>query len=192
MHYDWEYLQAAMSRHHYDGGDKSALLLAAAENLQHPDWGGNRLLHPDGRPMTAQEVVQHWLDTDEQGVRGWLNPPHAVFVLALCAQHRGRYAGTTRADGSRGLPGGKVDAGERPEQAAIRESREEGWEILLTSRRPIHRQTVDGREVWWFGGTALRMVPVRPEDKRRGIRPIPLTGAEIRETGMGNDRLDVV
>lgn len=180
-----------MDNYHYNGGDRAALLLAAAENLQHPQWGGNRLLHPDGRPMTAQEVVQFWTDNDCQGVRAWLNPPFAVFILARCARHWGQYAGVRRADGSAGLPGGKVEPGEDPADAAVREAREEGWEILLTSRRPIHRQAVEGREVWWFGGTAMRMVAVRPEDKRRGIYPVQFSPEKIRESRMGNDCLGV-
>lgn len=117
--------------------------------------------------------------------------PHAVFVLARVARRPGDYAGTTRADGSIGLPGGKVDAGETPDAAVVREAREEGWEVLLTSRRPIHRQTVDGREVWWYGGTAMRMVAVRPHDRARGIRPVYLTADEVAQSGMGNDNLDV-
>lgn len=117
--------------------------------------------------------------------------PYAVFVLSRLAQSPCFYAGTRRADGSKGLPGGKVDEGESPEDAALRESREEGWEVALLSRKPIHRQEVNGRMIWWFAGVAIQTCPVRVKDWSRGIGPVTLTASEVELSGMGNENLGV-
>lgn len=115
--------------------------------------------------------------------------PFAVF----CVVHRsGLVAATTRAadrgEGDRiGLPGGKIDAGESPVEAAIREAREEGWKVggratLVASRM------VEGRPVLWFEFETAEPLKVFKES-HRGIRPIWVTVDEIANSGYGNDFL---
>lgn len=117
--------------------------------------------------------------------------PFAVFVVAH-ADSVGRYCATRRADGSIGLPGGKVDAGEAPEAAAVREALEEGWRVNLLSTTPIQKREVDGRDVWWYAATKVKMVRLRPEDRKRGIRPLAVEAGVIAKSGMGNDALGLV
>ena len=116
--------------------------------------------------------------------------PFAVFIVAPT---EGGYAATTRAAdrgeaGRVGLPGGKVDPGERPEEAAIRESREEGWEVVGVDPTPIHKDVVEGKPVWWFKAESAS--PLQDyKEKSRGILPIVLPLADIAKSGYGNDFL---
>lgn len=114
--------------------------------------------------------------------------PWAAFVFAP-AGGRGWAATTRAADrgeaGRIGLPGGKVDAGERPWAAALRESAEEGWRVT-GPLRPVHEAPVDGRVVVWL--LASEAIPLASyTEAHRGIRPVGLTLAEIEASGYGND-----
>lgn len=116
--------------------------------------------------------------------------PFAVFVLSIV--HSGGYAATTRsADtgelGKIGLPGGKVDAGENPLEAAYRESREEGWEMFNINPNPIQKKYVDGKLVWWYKATSARILSDFKEKGR--IKPIMVSKDEILKSGFGNDSL---
>lgn len=108
----------------------------------------------------------------------------AAFVLAEDA--RG-IAATTRDDGRIGLPGGKVDKDENPFQAAVRESNEEGWNLLVSSTA-FKTDMVDGKWVQWYRG-----VPISPlqdyKEKNRGIRPIFVDRKAIENSGFGNEDL---
>lgn len=115
--------------------------------------------------------------------------PFAVFVVAQVAG--GLYAATTRAKdrgeaGRIGLPGGKVDPGESPEQAAIREAAEEGWRITGPLRK-IHEGIVEGRLVWWFAAPRAEVLVVYKEQGR--ITPVEATLEEIASSGYGNEFL---
>lgn len=71
--------------------------------------------------------------------------PFAVFAISfrdnlLCA--------TTREDGSVGLAGGKVDQGEMPEVAVLREAEEEGF--LLSNPIFYRSAMVEGKLVAWY------------------------------------------
>ena len=116
--------------------------------------------------------------------------PFAVFVIAPTAA--GAIAATTRAAdrgeaGRIGLPGGKLDPGETPVDALIRECAEEGWAIHGVSPNPVHRDTVDGREVWWFRASSATPLPYYKEQGR--ISPVHATPEQVRASGYGNDRL---
>ena len=110
----------------------------------------------------------------------------AVFVVANISFGRKYFAATTRDDGRIGLPGGKVDAGETPVQAAIRESREEGWDIVVHNTTPIHQDIIDGKLVQWFAGELPRKLSDYKE-KDRGIKAIAVSRDTIANSGFGNE-----
>lgn len=119
--------------------------------------------------------------------------PFAVFIVAHAWDDDQIFlAGTTRPDGSIGLPGGKVDQGESPVQAALREAAEEGWEIDEISHSPIHVAEVDGNVVHWFVATAAPMMSTEWKEKDRGINPIWLSVSEAAHSGFGNGFLSQV
>ena len=139
--------------------------------------------------------------------------PKSAFLAARCLD--GRWAATTRpADrgqaGRIGLPGGKVEAGEHPAAAALREAAEEGWRILRhvpdpqgrldhpgrwvpiapSDLIPIHEQLVEGRPVVWYapppGCYAVRDLSGRHKEAGR-VEPVRATSRQIRASGWGND-----
>ena len=120
--------------------------------------------------------------------------PFAVFVFAQLSD--GSWAATTRAAdrgeaGRIGLPGGKVDAGEDPRAAALREAAEEGWAI---EARPsdlvlVHEAEVEGRPVAWFAAPQGARVARLSDYKEAGrIRPIRADLSTIARSGYGNDK----
>lgn len=111
---------------------------------------------------------------------------HAAFILVRSADG---WAATTRPDGRVGLPGGKVEPGESPIAAALREAAEEGW--LVRPRKGAkwreYRATVDGRPVVWFyqpRATAVKLASYK--EASRGIRPVVLTTGQVAGSGFGN------
>jgi len=114
--------------------------------------------------------------------------PFAVFVVARDSQ--GRVAATTRAadrgeSGKIGLPGGKVDPGENPKDAAQRESHEEGWDITVGD--VIHKALVDGNMVWWYSGQNPKQLSSYKEKNR--IKNVWSNIDQISKSGYGNDFL---
>ena len=114
--------------------------------------------------------------------------PFAVFVLAPV---KGGYAATTRPldtgeAGKIGLPGGKVDKNEDPVSAAERESKEEGWSLVV-DREPFSKQIVAGRLLWWFRGKNAEML-FDYKEKRR-LKPVVATKEQVINSGYGNDNL---
>lgn len=111
----------------------------------------------------------------------------AAFVIARPQDRPDLVAATTRVGSKQlGFPGGKVDPGEEPWQAAYREAQEEGFEVQLLSKTPIHIQNVDGRPVAWFAATMLSQLPSFKEQGR--IHPKLVTLDLMATTGMGNAR----
>ena len=138
--------------------------------------------------------------------------PHAAFILARTLD--GCWAATTRpADrgqaGRIGLPGGKIESGEDPAAAALREAAEEGWRIMrhVPDPRgrvdhpgrwelvapgdliPIHQRLVEGRPVVWYappaGCYAVRDLSGRHKEAGR-VEPVRVRARQIRASGMGN------
>ncbi len=117
--------------------------------------------------------------------------PFAAFILVKV---NGGYAATTRAkdrgeEGKVGLPGGKIDKGENPIEAAIRESKEEGWEIKGVYPEIFHQQLVDGKLVWWFRAQSANMLSNFKEKGR--IIPIIITREQLLNSGYGNENLKI-
>jgi hypothetical protein len=134
------------------------------------------------------ESLSRFLYSDEKQRRS----PFAVFVVARVDDDM--YAATTRpADrgeaGRIGLPGGKVDPGEDPIEAAYREAREEGWEISSIDPKAIQDTLVDGKLVLWFRGHGARMLKNYKEKGR--VEPIVVTREEVLNSGYGNGSLDI-
>jgi poly(A) polymerase/tRNA nucleotidyltransferase (CCA-adding enzyme) len=114
--------------------------------------------------------------------------PFAVFVVHQFPN--GKIAATTRPKDrmkddeglSYGLPGGKVDPGEDPMEAAIRESKEEGWKVSGLTQK--HSDIVQGKLVWWYH--AKSATPLREyKEKYRGIKPIQIGMDQLK--GFGNE-----
>lgn len=113
--------------------------------------------------------------------------PFAVFVIAPVDE---QIAATTRAadrnkSGRIGLPGGKVDPGESPVDAAYRESLEEGWQITKIQPEPIHTDMVEGKLIWWYMAESATMLKNYKEQHR--IKPILVSKEEIASSGYGNE-----
>lgn len=115
----------------------------------------------------------------------------AVFVLV---QLGNSFAATTRAKdrgeaGKIGLPGGKVDMGEHPIQAVVREAREEGWDVCEVNPFPIRSQLVDGKLVYWYRANKAKKLENYKEKGR--IQPILASAEEILNSGYGNENLKI-
>lgn len=109
----------------------------------------------------------------------------AAFVLAPIA--RGcvdSWAVVTRPGSDKiGLPGGKVEQGETPANAALREALEEGW-MVEGLGQCFHVAQVDGYEVHWF---EAEMASPMVDFKEKGrVEPTSATTHEVEESGMGN------
>lgn len=118
--------------------------------------------------------------------------PFAVFAVVSLPGAPLKFAGTTRAsdrgeEGRVGLPGGKVDPGETPVEALIRECNEEGWEIKGINPIPIHSQIVDGKPVQWF--SAKRAFPIKNYKEMHRIKTVFLSKDQVLKSGYGNDNL---
>lgn len=84
-----------------------------------------------------------------------------------------------------GLPGGKVEKGETPKQAAYRESKEEGWDVekigdIIASKK------VNGKIIVYYIGYGAKKLDDYIE-KENDIEAIAVSIEEISNTGYGND-----
>ena len=118
-------------------------------------------------------------------------------VFAVYQPISGLVGATTRAadrgeEGRIGLPGGKVDPGETPIQALIRECREEGWAIEPTSinHQPIKDAMVDDHRVQWFHVASACRISGHKEAGR--VEPIIVENRRILSSGYGNDDLPLI
>ena len=107
----------------------------------------------------------------------------AVFAVIIIDD---KICGTTRTDGTIGLPGGKADPGETVIETVIRESYEEGWDISKAKLIPYNRQNFADRDVTWvYVDGPVTMVKDHKE-KHRGILPILVPIQEMIDSGRGN------
>ncbi len=119
--------------------------------------------------------------------------PFAVFAVAFRGDGTTEVAGTTRAadrgeHGRIGLPGGKVDPGESPVEALVRECAEEGWALSGVSDTPVHVAEVDGRLVHWYSVWAAGRLSEFKEQGR--IQPLWVKTADMAVSGYGNEWLE--
>lgn len=88
-----------------------------------------------------------------------------------------------------GLPGGKVDAGEHPRDALLRECAEEGFKFRLpVEAEPIHQAVVDGKLVGWFAAYDPVMLS-HYKEQTRGITPGFADFVAVANSGYGNEWL---
>jgi hypothetical protein len=111
----------------------------------------------------------------------------AAFIM--CRYEDG-WAGTTRPDGGVGgvgLPGGKVDAGETPYDAACREAIEEGWLPLEVGKEPFYSTVCSGGDllVHWF--SAKHMLPLVSYKEQGRIMAVKISTKQLRDSSMNND-----
>lgn len=118
-------------------------------------------------------------------------------VFAVYQPIHGLVGATTRAAdrgeaGRIGLPGGKVDPGESPIDALVRECREEGWTIEESSivHPPIKDAMVDGHRIQWFRVNSACRISGHKEEGR--VEPIIVENCRILASGYGNDDLPLI
>ena len=111
-----------------------------------------------------------------------------IFAVFAVTPHQGGVVVTTRDKGNAlGFPGGKVDPGEKPWEACLREAREEGVSLTLDSTTPFHVATVEGKTVAWFRASdPVFLTSYKEQD--RGIKPIVVSAAKAATMGYGNDK----
>ena len=113
--------------------------------------------------------------------------PYAVFLMARSAL--GGIACTTRPGdkGRIGLPGGKVNADEKPTDALLRECLEEGWSPPDAAHFvPLHMGFVEGKMVWWYCLPQGKLLP-RADFKEKGrVEPVSASLWAIARSGYGN------
>lgn len=125
--------------------------------------------------------------------------PFAVFAIIKFNDTPNSYAGTTRpADrgesGRIGLPGGKVDDGETPQEALRRECNEEGWfidDINDIEHTPFHTAYVEGKLVHWYTVNDNNIKKLTDYKEKRRIKPIIVTREQILQSGFGNNNLKI-
>jgi len=106
-----------------------------------------------------------------------------------------RAAGLTRHPGQFGLPGGRVDAGEGPEQAAIRELREElglavdeGAVLGLLDDFDTQSGFTMTPVVIWGGGSSDSLEPSRHEVAQLFLLTMPVLRAAVAGARRGTSR----
>jgi len=114
-----------------------------------------------------------------------LHKLHAVFLIAPTSPTT--FAVTTRDKGlSVGFPGGKVDTGESPEDAVLRESREEGVDtkdITAADLTLVHSQLVECKPVAWFYTSKMVGKLATYKEQHRGITVVDQTKDQIIAAG---------
>ena len=108
----------------------------------------------------------------------------AVFILAR--NNMGEIALVTRDNNKIGLPGGKVDRDENICQTALRESKEEGWNLKLIDNKPFHTQIIDGKICAWIKGEIIGKF-LDYKEKSRGIKPFYGNIGQLATSGFNNE-----
>lgn len=116
----------------------------------------------------------------------------AAFIVGFLDEDGNTIAATTRLEkreNAIGLPGGKVEPGEDPLSAALREAQEEGWDFhgCEIVPEPIYTEVIEHYVVYWF--VCVAGIPRKLDhykEKYRGI--IPIETARQNLVDYGNDR----
>lgn len=139
------------------------------DHSSHPDWS----VEEGGRYGS----VFRYLSTE------------GCFAAFVIARTEGGFAATTRPKKADkfGLPGGKLEAGESPIEAAIREAAEEGWKISGINPMPMQAWVVDRKLVLWFTATTAVRLSVYKEQGR--ITPVVISREMLLASGFGNGEL---
>ena len=108
-------------------------------------------------------VLEHGADFD-------VSDADAAFVVAF--DENTQVCVVRRPDGTIGLPGGKLEPGETPGEAVVREAREEGVRLLgSVLHGPIHKARVDGKKVVWYACMRAELSDPCDADAKRGVVP---------------------
>ena len=122
-----------------------------------------------------------------------MSTAYAAFLLAPVSGYPGFIATVTRWDGTLGLPGGKVELGELPFEAAIRETFEEGWTLPCDAVLSlICERTVEGKKIAWYSTSSLVKPAMFWKEQARGIGPVPSPIEALPSTGLGNNDARIV
>jgi len=115
-----------------------------------------------------------------------------VFAVFLVSKIGNQFVATTRTDGKLGLAGGKIDKGESPKQALIRECTEEGWklpsDVQLTL---VHQQLVNNQLCQWYQSDKHPVQLTSYKEMKRDIKPILISKQQLIDSGMGNQNLNL-
>lgn len=84
------------------------------------------------------------------------------------------------------LPGGKVDLGETETDALLRETAEEGIELIEPIFEKVHTDIINGFNIVWYKVTCEYNFLFDYKEKDRGIKAIHKTIEEIANSGYGN------
>ena len=107
---------------------------------------------------------------------------HAAMIVATTKD--GDFIASTRPKDKRshageiGLVGGKLESGETPRQAAIREAGEEGWNVKGVSKKPIHHSRHGGKVIAIYSADSAKPVHNHKE-RRREVYPVTVTQEEL-------------
>lgn len=115
--------------------------------------------------------------------------PFAVVVVARTID--GQIAATTRPNepGRIGLPGGKLDPGETPLEAILRECEEEGWHIELPENaKPVHSAMVEGNMLWWYVSQSIA-TPMDDFKEKHRMETLAVHYDVMANVGYGNEWL---
>lgn len=107
--------------------------------------------------------------------------PNKVFAAFMYIPLQQGFAATTRVGSNMfGIPGGKVDPGESPREACLRECKEEGWMPYGLTYHPFLEALVEDRLVYWY--TALNAVPLAVYKEQDRIKNVYASYEQLHQS----------